>query len=150
MEHDRYGSNKALFVFGMCCLLLSVILIVFGFYISPYVMFGLQYDVPEFVIFWQTKLSNTSQYPQFATGLFMVAFFIIPGLLLGLIAHKISNHIDQSLLIEKKKEEDNSAMLASNNTVKVLSLTTKIIILAALLLIALFTVEWLISVPAPV
>lgn len=151
MEQDRYGSSKKLFIFGMFCLLLSVILIVFGLYISPHVMLGFQYDVPEFIIIWQTKLMHATKYPQGVTGFFMVAFLGFLGFLFGLVAHKISNHIDQNLLIEKQQEqEDRSEPLITNSTIKTLSLTTKIIITTILLLIVLFSVEWLISVPAPV
>lgn len=49
MEPDRYQYNHKLYVIGITCLILALGLILYSFYILPFLLWELHYDVPEFV-----------------------------------------------------------------------------------------------------
>jgi hypothetical protein len=94
MEKDRYDVNRALYILGMVCLLISIGSLLFSFFMFPYLIFHWRYDVPEFIIVWQTALTSDYGMSLSRASWFISLFFTIIGLIVGVIASFCSTYID--------------------------------------------------------
>jgi hypothetical protein len=82
---------------GIICLILSLSLLFFSFYIAPFLIWKLAYDVPDFIStfisFFEDKYGFTSEVSKFLVWL----IFFAPGLIAGYISYFISHHIDRNM-----------------------------------------------------
>ncbi|MCR9192307.1 MAG: hypothetical protein NXI01_06555 [Gammaproteobacteria bacterium] len=97
MEPDRYQQNHVFYIVGLICLILGLGLFAFGLYLSPYLFFDFQYNVPDFIynfIMWLQGNYTTSKY-----GIAWLIFLllILPAVILIVVADIISNKIDRKI-----------------------------------------------------
>lgn len=146
MEQDRYEVSHKLFITGMICLVLSLSLVLFGFYILPAVLFGWLYDIPAFIFTLIDWLRTDLEFSEMASDWLVLALFFIPGIIAGFIAYYASNKIDNTIygigveseeeIIEERKQKGGWG--GTTMTLKVIFL-----LLIAFLVVTLF--EWLLT-----
>lgn len=144
IEQDRYLYHSKLYVTGMFCLISSLSLLAFSFFILPFLIWSWDYDVPSFILLWQEWfVENYAISPARANALIFLIFFI-PAILTGVISGYISNLIDNDIFnIHPAETED----VPRRNTREMVGFGLKVFIIMALVIIAVFMVEWLIEVP---
>jgi hypothetical protein len=145
MESDRYQQNSKLFIIGILCLFGSIACIGFGLYIAPPLFWGIHYAIPEFPYTAANYLQE--EYHLTAIGSIWLVFlsFIVPGLLMGLIAYLISNRIDNAIYHiepESRPETETEDPLKLREST---GLGLKVIGLMVIMLILIFLLQWLIT-----
>lgn len=105
MEQDRFGSNSKLYILGMICLVLCLGLFFFSLYILPYLAWGLNYNVPDFVLDLISSFQDNYNYTDGASKLITWLIFFVPCVITGLISYFVSNHIDNNLYKSELKPE---------------------------------------------
>ena len=153
IEQDRFAFNKSLYFFGMLSLMGCLILLVFSLYYLPYLVWSYEYEVMAFVTDWKYHLVHTHDLSDRVAGLLVFLGMFVPGLMLGVIADVISNHIDKSLLKPDLAPEEESVETAKNNSQEGLfqsiNIFLKIVIIIILAVSVLFFLEWLITSSGP-
>lgn len=94
MEYDRYAHHHILYILGILCLILTLVLSTLTLYVAPYLLFGWQYNVPGFIIFWVTSLRFDYYYSETAANWIVFSAILVPAILTGLVAFFASNRID--------------------------------------------------------
>jgi len=98
MEQDRYKGHHKLYILGIVCLVLCLSLFFFSMYVLPFLLWGINYDVPGFVIDISTFFETVYRFSSTASSLLTWLFFFVPSLITGFISYYVSNHIDNQLL----------------------------------------------------
>ncbi len=114
MEPDRYQQNKAYYIIGLVCLIISLMLFGAGIYLFPYIAFGWVYSIPDPVFdrinFVQTSYSLTWRN---ASWVVLLVDFL-GSFLFALVTYFTSNRIDNEILgivpehVKVKKETKES------------------------------------------
>lgn len=106
MEYDRYKDNHLMYIGGIISLVLCLACVIFSLYILPFLIFGLRYDIPHFILLlldW-LQVDYSLSYP--TSALLVWFLFSIPGLNAGFISYYVSNDIDNRLLgLEPEKNQ---------------------------------------------
>lgn len=106
MELDRYQQNSKLFIIGIMCLVLCLALLFFSLFILPFLIWGLHYEVPDFITYFISVLEDYHDFSYAGSRWAVGLLFFIPSLISGFIAFYISNKIDNDLLgLTPKKDE---------------------------------------------
>ena len=105
MAYDRYQKHQKLFIFGMICLVLSMAFTFYGLYILPFLIWNINYGVPQLITNMMVNLQENYNYTPFTSGLLVEAYFLIPGAITGLISYYISNYIDSDLVVEETEAD---------------------------------------------
>ncbi len=150
MEYDRYQQNSKLFVIGIICLLLSLALFAFGFYILPYIVWNWHYDVPGFVLTWREWFKEEYNYSEKGAALLVFSLFIMPAIACGYISQRISNYIDNQIYGIGSPEtptEEVEEEVEGKDAHFGLKFGLKIALLIILVLIAVTFFEWLLIGP---
>ncbi len=153
MEQDRFIQHQKLYVTGIVCLLLSLILFFISIYILPFLIWNLHYHVPYAIDAMINFFSDGDHYSSAVSKLFTWLVFFIPAVVAGLISYFISNYIDNQILdighrasLEEESEEERISRLhnavAARDTVL---LSTKIIFLMVIIVIIILLLQVLIS-----
>jgi hypothetical protein len=100
MEYDRFASNSKLYVFGMICLIVCLTLFFFSLFILPYLIWELNYDVPEFIVSFIYKLQDEYDYSMGISKVIVWLAFFVPCLITGVISEFVSNYIDSKMYKE--------------------------------------------------
>ncbi len=144
MEPDRYQQNKKLFVLGIVCLLLSLTLFAFGFYILPFLFWKWNYNVPDFVIEWLEWLEEGYGFTHRSASWLLLSLFLLPATICVLISDWVSNHIDNQIYSQQIKIHTKSIELRKD-TQETLKFSVKVLLLLILVLLVVSFVNWLIT-----
>lgn len=98
MDTGRYEVNNKLYLLGIGCLLLALILFFFSLYILPYLVWELHYDIPEFVSRSIVSLQERWGYSPKASKVVFWSILFVSSVLLAFISFKISNYLDRVML----------------------------------------------------
>lgn len=109
MEPDRYKNNHTVFIIGMISLLLSLSLLAFSFYILPFLLFGWQYDVPGFILFWRESLQTDYSLSSTLSCRLILLFYFGLACIFSLITYFSSNRIDDQIYRDEIKKTGGSA-----------------------------------------
>jgi hypothetical protein len=142
MEPDRYQQHHVAYISGLFCLFASIGLFAFSLFLLPYLFFDWQYNVPDFVITFSTKLHE--KYALSSSGVAWAICFALdfPAVILFVIADVLSNRIDnqiygiQSQQATSLDNQDRSAVKQSSNTE-----SRKLIFKIVLLILIIFIVS---------
>lgn len=105
MEQDRFAANNKLYIIGLIALLLTLFLFFFSIYILPYLIWSLNYDVPDFVSSMVAYFEDDLRYTPLNSKILTWLIFFVPGFITGYISYYISNNIDNKILGTKKSPE---------------------------------------------
>ncbi|WP_133140993.1 MULTISPECIES: hypothetical protein [Legionella] len=146
MERDRFQHHGMLFVVGLVCMLASLSLFAFGFYVLPYLLWNWSYGVPEFVLNLREWYKESYEFTESGSAWMVFFTFIIPAIITGLISQFSSNYIDNEIyhLNEEKLEKRSEIKRDMQET---LSFGLKVFLLIILVLVAVTLVEWLVAPP---
>lgn len=141
MEPDRYKMNHPLYIIGMISLVISLSILLFFLFMLPHLLFGVVYDVPEFIFFWREILiSNYQLSVQYSSWLILFILGLVT-FIFGMIACYASVHIDNCIHDEKTGSEKTKNVLPrSFDTLLMLLKLSSVLILVYFLIMAL---EWL-------
>lgn len=107
MDQDRFSSNSKLYIIGIISLVLSLAFFFFSMYILPFMVWHLNYDVPELILNLVSFFQNKYDYTERASRTLVWLLFFVPCIITGFISYYISNHIDNKILgLAPKSEED--------------------------------------------
>ncbi len=107
MEYDRYNENNKLYIVGIICLVLCLGFLFFSLYILPFLIWGLHYDVPEFISRMLSYFEDNYYFSHYFSAICVWFIFFIPSVITGIISYFISNNIDDHLLgIVKQSDEE--------------------------------------------
>jgi hypothetical protein len=146
MEIDRYQHNHKLFITSMICLVLSLSLFVFSFYILPNFIWDWDYDIPEFLYTWQAWFVDHYNFSDRGAKIIVFLICFIPALITGFISYLTSNRIDNEVLglVPERLPGENEP---SHEIKETFSFTVRLIFIIILVLVVLFFVEWLLATP---
>lgn len=88
-------NNNTIFIVGVICVVLSVGLLLFSLYIAPFLIWDLDYDVPDIVTDMTSTLQDNYDYSRAGSKFIAWLVFFIPGLIASGISYYISNHLDK-------------------------------------------------------
>ncbi|KTC90262.1 hypothetical protein OQJ18_04730 [Fluoribacter dumoffii] len=149
MEQDRFGSNSKLYILGMICLVLCLGLFFFSLYILPFLLWGLNYNVPDFVLDLLSSLQDDYNYTPGASKLIAWLLFFVPSMITGLISYFVSNHIDNNLYKSEMNIEEVSEKPQGKQISKELKESAgfglKILGLMILIVVVIFLLQYLIQ-----
>jgi hypothetical protein len=107
MEPDRYKNNHILYIFGIICLILSLTLFFFSLFIAPFLIWHLNYNVPDLIDALITIFEEDYEYSTVVSKALVWLIFFIPSLITGFLAYYISNRIDNQIFkVETQVEEE--------------------------------------------
>ncbi|MFA6302756.1 MAG: hypothetical protein WC627_06445 [Legionella sp.] len=106
MQYEKFKEYEGLFYFGIANLVLSLGLIIFALYILPFLFWDTNYGVPYFVSDLISYYHDTYEYSYAGSKTIVEMWFLIPGLVTGIIAYFVSNYIDKQVYIEKPVQEE--------------------------------------------
>lgn len=151
MEADRarYQNNSKLFITCMICLMASLSLFAFAFYILPYLIWGWHYSVPGFILMWREEFVDSYAWSNSKASMAVFSLFFIPALITGIISWFTSNKIENNVL-GIALTESNHQQLDSHELGDSFRLVAKIIMSSLLAIAVLFFIEWLLTSPLSV
>lgn len=88
-------KNNKMFITGVICLVLSLGFLLFSLYILPFLLWNLNYDVPDIVTDITSSLQDDYDYSVAGSKMLVWLIFFIPGMITGFISYYISNRIDR-------------------------------------------------------
>ncbi|HAT8180835.1 TPA: hypothetical protein JA361_15640 [Legionella pneumophila] len=145
MEHSWYDNNNKLFVVGIICLIIFLVLFFFSMFIMPFLIWELHYNVPDFVSNMIAYLEDEYYYSSPASKTFVWLTFFIPCLITGYLSYYISRHIDKKNLLKEAsidEEQSKAASSATNEQIKEsASLGFKILILMVAIILIIFLLQ---------
>lgn len=114
--HDQ---NNKLFILGIICLVLCIALVLFSVFIIPYLIWSLNYNVPETVLAFIAYFEDNYYFTEPASRLIVWLLFFIPGLIAGFLSYIISYKIDNKVLgLETEKEETEEESIQRTDRIK--------------------------------
>jgi hypothetical protein len=137
MEPDRYQNNHGLYITGMICFLISIILFLFSLYMLPHLLFGWRYDVPELITFIREWLvDNFAIATNYASWgiLFVMLFFAAVFACVAQYATRQLDHVVPDLNLPPKTKKLFSVSRRSPESTRILVQITSVCILAYLVI----------------
>lgn len=148
MAEDKYLQHKKLFFSAMIFFVLGLSLFIFAIYIVPYLVWGWNYDVPEFIFNWREWLRDTYDLSDKAAKRIIFLCILVPGIIIGIITHFIINNIEHKVLDEDFEEvEPVKKRLENTDLRNTVIFSLRLISLIVLVILVLFSIEWLLTVP---
>ncbi|MDP3562031.1 MAG: hypothetical protein Q8R83_07635 [Legionellaceae bacterium] len=144
MEPDRFVQDEKSYIVGILCLIISIGLFAFSFYLFPFLVLGWHYSIPEFIPIWGNDLQQYYQLSDEASSWLLFLVLFVPAIVFAVIADILSNRIDAEIHgIQPKrianKEQDIAPIKESNQ------LIFKIAGIIVLVFIAARLFQWAIS-----
>jgi hypothetical protein len=102
MEYDRFEKHHALYLIGISSLILGLMLIAFGVFCIPHVIFKFNYTIPLFFYEVSQRVQTFYGMTENDAELMIVGGFVFVGFVLLLIAEIISNHIEKTQFSKEK------------------------------------------------
>ncbi|MDF1757894.1 MAG: hypothetical protein P1U74_06315 [Legionellaceae bacterium] len=150
MEADRFGQNQKYYIIGIICLMLSLPLFAFSFYLFPYLIFDWHYSVPDFVPELSGDLQRLYNLTKIAAGWLMILCCFFSAVILAVIADILSNKIDRE--IHTSYTDDVVTKTHKRNKVgepESSGLVFKIIMIIVLVFVASQFFQWALSTAPP-
>lgn len=97
MPNDRYEVNKPVYIIGLISQICSLASLMLACYILPYLIWGLNYDVPEFISHWQTFLQDKFDYTDQAANRAILWTLFGSSIMFGLISYWASHYLDKHI-----------------------------------------------------
>ncbi|HAU3942032.1 TPA: hypothetical protein ACT96X_002943 [Legionella pneumophila] len=145
MEHSWYDNNNKLFVLGIICLIIFLVLFFFSIFIMPFLIWGLHYNVPDFVSNMIAYLEDKYYYSLPTSKTLVWLVFFIPSLIAGYLSYYISLYIDKKNFLKEKSIKEEQVKENSSETNEQIkesaSLGFKILILMVAILVVLFLLQ---------
>lgn len=149
MEYDRYQQNHSLFIIAMICLVASMALFGFSFYIAPALIWDLHYDIPLFVLSWRETLHLDYEYTERSSALIIFLTFFLPACLAGFLAWYTSNQLENQVYHIEPEKPDPAIIEERNEHLKESTgLGLKIFLLIGIVLVGTIFVQWFFSATA--
>ena len=142
MKVDNHSpENRNLFFLGLICMVLSLVLIGFSLYIFPFVFFGINYSMPEFVYTFAHWVNFHHDIKGFTALLLFYLPFLVTGLIFGYISKKINNLIEQqSISREDLHLDDNKKVKKIDKDTVRTTVQIGLLVLGVILLLFIFEV----------
>lgn len=141
MEPDRYQQNHVAYISGLFCMFASIGLFAFSLFLLPYLFFGWQYNVPDFIIGFSAKLQE--KYALTPSGVAWAICFALdfPAVILFVIADVLSNRIDKKIygIQDSRRVSANNADTTGQKSSGIES--SKLIFKIVLLILVIFIVS---------
>lgn len=120
MEPDRFKDNHFLYILGIVSLVLSLTLFFFSMYIGPYLIWNLNYHVPDFLLYIVATLDDNYDYTRGQSAFIAWLIFFIPSIIFGFISYFVSNKIDDQIhnIDPPTEEEEETQAVASSEELK--------------------------------
>ena len=150
MEADRYQKHHVAYISGLFCLIASIGLFAFSLFLLPYLFFGWQYSVPEFITDFSAFLQDKHALSNNAIAWVICFILDFPAVILFIIADVLSNRIDKEIY---GISNSRSSKLNGEENIPVSPMpqegSTKLIIKLGLLILIIFIVaqffHWVIT-----
>ena len=97
MEADRYQKHHIAYISGLFCMITSIGLFAFSLFLLPYLFFGWQYSVPNFITDFSAFLQDKHTLSNSAVAWVMCLALDLPAVILFVIADVLSNRIDKEI-----------------------------------------------------
>ena len=98
MEEDRFQYSKPLFYTFIISIIFCLVFICFALYILPPLSLSWRYNIPEFVFTWREWVSDYYRTTDGRAGAILSIFFLLLGIVSGLIAYVTGTHIEKGVL----------------------------------------------------
>ncbi|HAU1247921.1 TPA: hypothetical protein F8S30_13785, partial [Legionella pneumophila] len=102
MQHNIYENSK-LHILGIICLVTSLGLFFFSLYIVPFLIWQLDYDIPDFISNMIAYGEDEYYFSPITSKTLVWLIFFTPSIIMGYLSYYISNYIDKNYL--KLQEE---------------------------------------------
>ncbi|HAT1922239.1 TPA: hypothetical protein JAZ42_01645 [Legionella pneumophila] len=151
MQHNIYENSK-LHILGIICLVISLGLFFFSLYIVPFLIWQLDYDIPDFVSGMIAYGEDEYYYSPATSKTLVWLIFFTPSLIMGYLSYYISNYIDknqlklqdESLKSMQEKSPSKPAGLGKDSAI----LGFKIVLLMVLIIAIIFLLQILFDLTA--
>ncbi|MGV3739733.1 MAG: hypothetical protein ACO1N3_00355 [Gammaproteobacteria bacterium] len=149
MEADRYQKHHVAYICGLFCLIASIVLFAFSLFLLPFLFFGWQYSVPEFVINFSALLQDKYTLSNSAVAWAICFALDFPAVILFVIADVLSNRIDKEIYgIQNSRysaaNEQENISLQPTTQVESGKLIVKIVLLIVIIFIVAQFFHWVI------
>ena len=147
MEFDRYQDHHKLYILGLISLLFCLSLLFFSLYISPFLIWKLDYQVPDLVTALITFFEESYEFSEIKSRWIVGLLFFIPGLITGYISYYVSNAIDNEIYksdlttTENEAEKQHHSAEAQKNIKESVTVGFEIIFLMMMVLVILALIQ---------
>jgi hypothetical protein len=148
MEYDRFASNSKLYVLGMICLIVCLALFFFSLFILPYLIWGLNYDIPVFIMSFLYYLQDEYEYSIGASKIIVWLAFFVPCLITGIISEFVSNFIDSNIDKEDIQKHVVTEKKISGQVKESVQFGLKILSLMIVIIILILFLQFLVKLTA--
>lgn len=93
MIHQQ-NDNPILYGVGLLSMVLSISLFFFSLYITPYVLLGMEYAVPEFIVLVYYWYSIVQGYSGIILLFINILPYLLSSLILGFVAKRLTNKVE--------------------------------------------------------
>ncbi|HAT3856388.1 hypothetical protein ACKOUJ_06990 [Legionella pneumophila] len=151
MQHNIYENSK-LHILGIICLVTSLGLFFFSLYIVPFLIWQLDYDIPDFISNMIAYGEDEYYFSPITSKTLVWLIFFTPSIIMGYLSYYISNYIDknylepQEKLLESMQEKSPSKPAGRGRDSTILGL--KIILLMVLIVAIIFLLQILFDLTA--
>jgi hypothetical protein len=146
MEPNWNQQNNKLFIVGMIFLVLSLMLLAYTMYLSPYLLLNWKYDVPESVVSLQNILSVKWETTERTASVVMFLVLVAVSGALIWIAHKLSNRMEHTENPTEQSEPERDY----KRTKETMSVLAKLVVWIVVIFVAALVLQWIMYTPPPV
>ncbi|KTC65891.1 transmembrane protein [Legionella adelaidensis] len=149
MEPNRFRQNETLYFVGILFLLISLCLLAFTLYITPFLLLKWVYDVPEFLMNWVHWLQRNEGYTDTFSRTLVFLFFLMATILSGFIAYLCSNSIENRVFTPQAREDNIETPRERRDRRDTYRLLIQIILIVLFVFVGVAIFELLIYIPPP-
>lgn len=148
MEPDRFQHSPKIYIIGMICMIISMVLFSLGAYILPRIAFDLVYKIPDFIFTWTNLIQIAyGLNEKKAAWLILIIIFLL-GLIASIITYAVSNRIENQIYaIEPDRvDEQEASEKATKEWREIGPLVLKIIFILGVVFVVSKLFHWAISI----
>jgi len=148
MEPDRFQHSPKVYIIGMICMLISMVLFGLGAYILPKIAFNLVYNIPDFIYTWSNLIQIAYGLNEKKAGWLILTVIFLLGVIASIVTYAVSNRIENQIyFIEPDKIDEHQV---SGETGKEWRETGPLVLKILLILVLVFVIsklfQWAISI----
>lgn len=144
MEPDRYEQNHTFYIIGLICLIVSMTLFGTGAYLLPRTVFGLNYNIPDFIFQWTALIQVAYGMSDKSAGWLVLFIFFLLGFLFSSVTYVVSNRIDSEIYAIKPEKKSGKKL---NMEIKETGpLVLKVLLIIIFVFIVAKVSHWAISI----
>lgn len=111
MEQGKFKNNHMLFILGMICLVLCLVLFFLSIYILPFLLWQFDYNVPYFISSILNLFEEEYEFSERASKTIVWLIFFVPSIITGLVSYVVSSYIEnQNYKKEMRFEEEQKTL----------------------------------------